>query len=223
MESLMTPLFRDRKDAGLQLADELVRRHGRPPSSLVLGLPRGGVPVAYEIACVLDAPMDVLIVRKLGFPGQKEYAMGAIARDVLVLDHDATRAMGVTQPQIDAVVQAEQAELMRREEGYRKGRPLPDMKDRDVILVDDGLATGATMRAAIAAARLFQPRSITVAVPVASEDACLLMESLADDVVCLATPALFRAVGLWYERFPQTSDEEVIELLARRQREMSSN
>ncbi|HWL29767.1 MAG TPA: phosphoribosyltransferase [Burkholderiaceae bacterium] len=211
----MTPLFRDRTDAGIQLADEIRRRHGRRPTTLVLGLPRGGVPVAYEIARALHAPMDVLIVRKLGFPGQKEYAMGAIARDVLVLDRDTTRAMGVSDAQINAVVEAEQAELARREEDYRQGRPFPDMRDRDVILVDDGLATGATMRAAIAAARRFHPLSITVAAPVASEDASRLMESLADHVVCLSTPFLFRAVGLWYERFPQTSDDEVKALLAR--------
>jgi predicted phosphoribosyltransferase len=165
--------------------------------------------------------MDVLIVRKLGFPGQKEYAMGAIARDVLVLDRDTTRAMGVSDAQIDAVVLAEQAELARREQDYRQDRPFPDMQDRDVVLVDDGLATGATMRAAIAAARRFRPLSITVAVPVASEDACQLMASLADDVVCLATPFLFRAVGLWYEHFPQTSDDEVKELLARSPRDAS--
>jgi predicted phosphoribosyltransferase len=217
----MTPLFRDRTDAGLQLADELRRRHGRRPNTLVLGLPRGGVPVAYEVARALHAPMDVLIVRKLGFPGQKEYAMGAIARDVLVLDRDTTRAMGVSDAQIDAVVLAEQAELARREQDYRQDRPFPDMQDRDVVVVDDGLATGATMRAAIAAARRFRPLSITVAVPVASEDACQLMASLADDVVCLATPFLFRAVGLWYEHFPQTSDDEVKELLARSPRDAS--
>lgn len=210
----MTPLFRDRKDAGRQLADELVRRHGRRTDTLVLALPRGGVPVAYEIARALHAPLDVLVVRKLGFPGQKEFAMGAIARDVLVLDHETTRAMGVSQAQIDAVVEAEQAELSRREEDYRRGRPSPDISKRDVILVDDGLATGSTMRAAIAAARLFKPLSITVAAPVASEDAVRLVESLADQVVCLATPFVFRAVGLWYERFPQTSDEEVRDLLA---------
>jgi predicted phosphoribosyltransferase len=217
----MTPLFRDRTDAGIQLADELRRRHGHRPNTLVLGLPRGGVPVAYEVARALHAPMDVLIVRKLGFPGQKEYAMGAIARDVLVLDRDTTRAMGVSDAQIDAVVLAEQAELARREQDYRQDRPFPDMQDRDVVLVDDGLATGATMRAAIAAARRFRPLSITVAVPVASEDACQLMASLADDVVCLATPFLFRAVGLWYEHFPQTSDDEVKELLARSPRDAS--
>jgi predicted phosphoribosyltransferase len=217
----MTPLFRDRTDAGLQLADELRRRHGRRPNTLVLGLPRGGVPVAYEVARALHAPMDVLIVRKLGFPGQKEYAMGAIARDVLVLDRDTTRAMGVSDAQIDAVVQAEQAELARREQDYRQDSPFPDMQGRDVVLVDDGLATGATMRAAIAAARRFHPLSITVAVPVASEDACQLMASLADHVVCLATPFLFRAVGLWYEHFPQTSDDEVKELLARSQHDAS--
>jgi predicted phosphoribosyltransferase len=217
----MTPLFRDRTDAGIQLADELRRRHGHRPNTLVLGLPRGGVPVAYEVARALHAPMDVLIVRKLGFPGQKEYAMGAIARDVLVLDRDTTRAMGVSDAQIDAVVLAEQAELARREQDYRQDRPFPDMQDRDVVLVDDGLATGATMRAAIAAARRFRPLSITVAVPVASEDACQLMASLADDVVCLATPFLFRAVGLWYEHFPQTSDDEVKELLARSQHDAS--
>ncbi|NGM86569.1 phosphoribosyltransferase [Parapusillimonas sp. SGNA-6] len=210
----MTPLYRDRTEAGIRLADELQRRQGRHPNALVLALPRGGVPVAYEIARALHAPMDVLIVRKLGFPGQKEFAMGAIARDVLVMDRDTTRAMGVTDAQIDAVVAAEQAELARREQDYRQGRPFPDMKDRDVILVDDGLATGATMRAAIAAARRYHPASVTVAAPVASEDACRLMETLADHVVCLATPFLFRAVGLWYERFPQTSDEEVKALLA---------
>src|SRR5690606_33449101 len=135
IEALMTPLFRDRTEAGIRLADELRQHQGRRPNTLVLALPRGGVPVACEIARALHAPMDVLIVRKLGFPGQKEYAMGAIARDVLVMDRETTRAMGVTDAQIDAVVAAEQAELDRREQDYRQGRPFPDMKDRDVILV----------------------------------------------------------------------------------------
>ncbi|MGP1613934.1 MAG: phosphoribosyltransferase [Pollutimonas bauzanensis] len=213
----MSALFKDRKDAGRRLGALLAKRYGGRQDVLVLGLPRGGVPVAYEVARALGAALDVLIVRKLGLPQHKEYAMGAIASGgVTVLDQDIVRGMGVSQEALDAVVAAEQAELLRREAAYRGDAPASPLGGRTVILVDDGLATGSTMRAAIAAARHGEPLCIVVAAPVGAPETCEAIRPQVDDLVCLAQPELFRAVGLWYQDFPQTSDREVQELLAKR-------
>jgi predicted phosphoribosyltransferase len=186
------------------------------PDVIVLALPRGGVPVGYEVANALNAPLDVFLVRKLGVPEHEEYAMGAIASGgVRVLNDEVVRALGLPQSAIDAVAAREAQELQRREMLYRGTREPPDVRGKTVILVDDGLATGATMYAAIKALRALQPARIVVAVPVAAPDTCTEMRSLADDVICAITPEPFRAVGLWYQDFSQTRDEEVTELLAR--------
>ena len=204
--------FKDRRDAGRALAKALEAWRGRP-DVLVLALPRGGVPVAWEVAQALGAPLDVLVVRKLGFPGQEEYAMGAIAAGGVRVMGDADAGWPVSARELEAVVAREQAELARREQRYRGGRPPLDLAGRVLILVDDGLATGATMSAAVQAARAGQPKRIIVAVPVASTEAVQSVGALADEVMCLFTPEHFRAVGLWYQDFTQTSDEEVDRLL----------
>jgi putative phosphoribosyl transferase len=204
--------FKDRRDAGRALAKVLRAWRGQP-DVLVLALPRGGVPVAWEVAQALGAPLDVLVVRKLGFPGQEEYAMGAIAAGGVRVMGDADAGWPVSARELEAVVAREQAELARREQRYRGGRPPLDLAGRVLILVDDGLATGATMSAAVQAARAGQPKRIIVAVPVASTEAVQSLGALADEVVCLFTPEHFRAVGLWYQDFTQTSDEEVDRLL----------
>lgn len=210
----MSPRFKDRKDAGRQLGASLAKRYGGRHDVLVLGLPRGGVPVAYEVASALGAPLDILIVRKLGLPQHKEYAMGAIASGgVTVLDEDVLRTMAVSRQALDEVIAAEQKELRRREDSYRVHGLAASMKDRTVILVDDGLATGCTMRAAIASARSNSPHAVVVAVPVAAPDTCDSVRREVDEAVCLAAPEFFRAVGFWYDDFPQTSDQEVRELL----------
>ncbi|MDM0083836.1 phosphoribosyltransferase [Variovorax sp. J31P179] len=205
--------FKDRRDAGRALAKALEAWRGRP-GVLVLALPRGGVPVAWEVARALGAPLDVLVVRKLGFPGQEEYAMGAIAPGGVRVMGEADAGWPVSARELEAVVAREQAELVRREQRYRGGRPPLDLAGRVLILVDDGLATGATMRAAVQAARAGNPKQVIVAVPVASTEAVQSLSALADEVVCLFTPEHFRAVGLWYQDFTQTSDEEVDRLLA---------
>src|SRR5207302_345843 len=188
------------------------------PDVLVLALPRGGVPVAYEVAHRLGAPLDVFVVRKLGVPGYEELAMGAVATGgVRVLNDQIVERLGLPEYVIDAVAAREHQELARRERLYRGGRPPPDVRGRTVILVDDGLATGATMRAAIMALRQLQPARIVVAVPTASPDTCKELKAEADDVVCAITPEPFLAVGHWYEDFSQTTDEEVRDLLARPQ------
>ncbi len=186
------------------------------PDVLVLALPRGGVPVAYEVARALGAPLDVFVVRKLGVPGHEELAMGAVATGgVRVLNEDVVRGLRIPDPVIDAVTAVEREELERRERLYRGDRPSPDVRGRTVILVDDGLATGATMHAAIKALRQQQPARIVVAVPTAAPETCAALRREVDDVVCAITPEPFYSVGLWYEDFSQTSDEEVRELLAR--------
>ncbi|MDM0068662.1 phosphoribosyltransferase [Variovorax sp. J31P207] len=204
--------FKDRRDAGRALAKALEAWRGRP-DVLVLALPRGGVPVAWEVAGALGAPLDVLVVRKLGFPGQEEYAMGAIASGGVRVMGEADAGWPVSARELEAVVAREQAELVRREQRYRGGRPPLDLTGRVLILVDDGLATGATMSAAVQAARAGNPKQVIVAVPVASTEAVQSLSALADEVVCLFTPKHFRAVGLWYQDFGQTSDEEVCRLL----------
>jgi len=205
--------FKDRRDAGRALAKALVAWRGRP-DLLVLALPRGGVPVAWEVAQALGAPLDVLVVRKLGYPGQEEYAMGAIAPGGVRVMGDIGGAWPVSERALEAVVAREQAELVRRERLYRGDRPPLDVAGRVLLLVDDGLATGATMRSAVMAARAGKPQRIVVAVPVASHEAVESVGAVADEVVCVYTPRHFRAVGLWYQDFGQTSDEEVVRLLA---------
>ncbi len=181
---------------------------------VVLALPRGGVPIGYEIARSLQAPLDLLIVRKLGVPGQEELAMGAIASGgIRVLHETVIRELGLTEPVIDEVTREEERELHRRERAYRGDRPPVSLEGRIVVLVDDGLATGSTMRAAIAAVRQRRPAKIVVAVPVAPPETCQVLRNEADEVHCLLTPALFFGVGQWYEEFPQTTDEEVRALL----------
>jgi predicted phosphoribosyltransferase len=183
---------------------------------IVLGLPRGGVPVAFEVAQRLGAPLDVFVVRKLGVPGFEELAAGAIASGgVRVLNEDVVRALPNAEQAIESVTARETAELERREQKYRDGRPAPELRDRIVILVDDGLATGATMRAAVKALRHSGTAKIVVAVPVGPPDTCREVEHEADETVCLSTPEFFQAVGQYYEDFSQTTDEEVRELLAR--------
>ncbi|MFY1832347.1 phosphoribosyltransferase [Myxococcus fulvus] len=209
------PAFQDRSTAGRALARLLVH-HAHHPDTRVLALPRGGVPVAYEVARALSAPLDVFIVRKLGTPGHEELAMGAIATGgTRVLNPEVIDELGITSTQLDAVTAQETRELQRREISYRQGRPALDVHGRDVILVDDGLATGSTMRAAVAAVRQQHPAHITVAVPVAPPDTCEALAAEVDDMVCARTPTPFDAVGLWYRHFDQTSDEEVQDLLAR--------
>lgn len=210
----MAPRFRNRYEAGRYLADLLVPRYGGRPDVVVLALPRGGVPVAYEVAAALGAPLDVFVVRKLGMPGHEEFAIGAIAENgVPLLNREVVEAAGLSEAQIDAVVARERAELERRKKLYRGSHERVDVTGRTVIIVDDGLATGASMYAAVAALRQEQPARIVVAVPVAPPDSCEDMRRVADEVVCAVTPEPFHAVGLWYEDFTQTSDEEVRALL----------
>jgi predicted phosphoribosyltransferase len=208
-------VFRDRSEAGRYLAQELTAYAGRN-DVIVLGLPRGGVPVAYEVARALEAPLDVLVVRKLGLPQQPELAMGAVAGGgAIVLDEDLVSALRLPASQVDAVVSRERAEVERREREYRGDRPAPAVHGRIVLLVDDGLATGSTLRAAVQALRRRAPARIVVAVPVGASDSCRSLEADADEVVCAWTPQPFQAVGLWYEDFAQTSDDEVRDLIAR--------
>jgi predicted phosphoribosyltransferase len=207
--------FRNRTDAGRQLAEKLAAYANRP-DVLVLALPRGGVPVAFELARAFGAPLDVFLVRKLGVPGYEELAMGAVATGgVRVLNDEIVRGFGISEHEIDAVVARELRELSRRDRLYRGDRPPSDVAGRTVILVDDGLATGATMRAAVQALRQQQPGRIVAAVPTASPDTCQVLKAEADDVICAMTPEPFFAVGHWYEDFTQTTDDEVRELLAR--------
>jgi putative phosphoribosyl transferase len=207
--------FADRKEAGEELAGHLRRYAGRA-DVIVLGLPRGGVPVAAVVAGALDAPLDVFTVRKLGVPGHRELAMGAIASGgARVLDHQLIAEIGVTSAQLAAVIAAEEQELARRERLFRGGRPPLSVADRVVILVDDGLATGSTMRAAVRAIRALGPARVVVAVPVGSAQACDQLAAIADEVVCPRIPRRFYAVGQWYRDFSETSDAEVSRLLER--------
>ena len=205
--------FLNREDAGRQLATHLTRYAGRS-DVIVLGLPRGGVPVAGEMAQRLQAPLDVFLVRKLDVPGHSELAMGAIAEGgVEVLSDDLIRELGIPQKVVQQVAVRERMELDRRDGLYREGRSLPEVRGRIVILVDDGLATGSTMQAAVTALRRLEPARLVVAVPVGAHDTCARLGRLADEVICLIAPELFQAVGLWYEEFTQTSDDEVKQLL----------
>jgi putative phosphoribosyl transferase len=211
----MTRPFRDRAVAGEVLTTRLTAYASRS-DVLVLALPRGGVPVAFAVAAGLDAPLDVFLVRKLGVPGHEELAMGAIATGgVRVLNESVVRGQGISPETIDRVAALEGEEMARREEVYRDGRPAAGVAGRAVILVDDGLATGATMRAAVAALRRQGPRRVVVAVPVAAPSTCKELRAEVDEVVCALTPEPFYAVGLWYEDFSPTTDAEVHDLLAR--------
>jgi putative phosphoribosyl transferase len=208
-------IFRDRSEAGRVLAEKLASYANRP-DVLVLALPRGGVPVAFEVARALHAPLDVFLVRKLGLPGQEELAMGAIATGgTRVLNEEVVNKLNVPPEVIDGVAAQEQRELSRREHDYRDARPAPEVRGRIIILVDDGLATGSTMRAAVAALRQQGPARIVVAVPVGAPETCTDLRYEADETVCAETPQPFYAVGAWYHDFSQTSDEEVRDFLTR--------
>jgi len=211
----MNARYRNRFEAGRVLAG-LLRHHADDPSIIVLALPRGGVPVGFETARALRAPLDVFVVRKLGMVGHEEFALGAIASGgVRVLNTEAIRTLNIPAETIEAVAAREEEELERREVAFRGDRPPLDVRERKVILVDDGLATGSTMRAAVVALRQQHPQTITVAVPVAAAETCHEFRPDVDEVICARTPEPFLAVGLWYDDFTQTSDEEVRALLKR--------
>ena len=201
--------FTDRRHAGRVLAEKLSAYEGQT-DVLVLALPRGGVPVAYEVARALNAPLDIFLVRKLGLPGREELAIGAIASGgVRVLNHDIIRTLNVPEEVINIVVRNELQELQRREHRYRGDRPVPDVHDRKVILIDDGLATGASMRAAVVGVRAQHPARIIIAVPAAAPELCNALEFEVDEMVCGMTPEPFYGLSRWYEDFSQTTDEEV--------------
>jgi putative phosphoribosyl transferase len=213
----MNETFRDRSEAGQRLAEELIRRgYAKQPGLLILGLPRGGVPVAFEVARALRAPMDVFLVRKLGVPGYQELAMGAIASGgIQVRNEPVIRRLRIPEEAIAASAAIERDELHRREMAYRGSAPMPALRGRTIILVDDGIATGSTMRAAIAALRGQHPARLTVAVPVAAAATCDQLRPDVDALVALIEAEDFYSVGQWYEHFPQTTDAEVADLLAR--------
>lgn len=208
--------FENRIEAGRLLAQALATNYAKRSDLTVLALPRGGVPVGFEVAQALGAPLDIMIVRKLGTPGQEELAMGAIASGgVRVMNPDVVTIIHISPEVIEVIAKKERHELERRERAYRGDHPPPLVENRCVILVDDGLATGASMRAAVAALKQRQPAFIIVAVPVAPPETVEILEQEADDVICLATPEPFWGVGRWYRNFSQTSDDEVKSLLAR--------
>lgn len=214
--------FKDRTEAGKYLAVQLANYADRD-DVVVLALPRGGVPVAYEVARSLGAPLDIFLVRKLGVPGHEELAMGAIATGgVRVLNNDVVDYLQIPEEAIDAVADQEIEELTRRERAYRGDRPEPDVRGKTVILVDDGLATGSTMRAAAAALRQQNPAKIVVAVPVSAPQTCNEYRMGVDEIICAATPEPFYGVGQWYLDFSQTTDEEVRELLERARQEAAA-
>lgn len=205
--------FIDRQEAGIILTKHL-KNYAHQSNVIILALPRGGVPVAYEIAKALSLPLDVFIVRKLGVPGHEELAMGAIASgDTVIFNESMMKQMNLEESLIEGVLRAEKKELLRRERLYRRNRPAIDPTGKTIILVDDGIATGSTMLAAIQALRKHKPESIVVAVPVSPQSTYKGMKALVDKIICPLTPINFYSVGLWYENFTQTSDDEVIELL----------
>ena len=217
-------ILRDRQDAGQSLVEPL-RGYAQRPDVIVLALPRGGVPVAYEVATALDLRLDLMLVRKLGMPSREEFAMGAIASGgIQILNEDALRVHPIDQTDFDAVVAREMQELLRREQAYRGNRPALRLKDQVVILIDDGLATGASMKAAVHAVRAQAPARIVVAVPVAPLETVEALRSEVDELICPLTPEWMMSIGYWYLNFSQTEDAEVIELLQRAwQRESVSN
>ncbi|HEX5473628.1 MAG TPA: phosphoribosyltransferase [Vicinamibacterales bacterium] len=212
---MMDDVFADRRDAGRRLGAALQRDAAIDgAAAIVLALPRGGIPVGYEVASALGAPLAAFVVRKLGVPWHPELAMGAIASGgVRVLNEDVVRHLSIPDEAVARVAEREGQELTRREQQYNGSRPLPPLAGRDVVLVDDGLATGSTMKAAVQAVRQYRPARVVVAVPVGAPDTCAELAREADHVVCLQQPAAFSAVGLWYEDFRQTTDEEVRDLL----------
>jgi putative phosphoribosyl transferase len=213
--TMLDRAFADRREAGRMLAAALAHLRDRKP--LVLALPRGGVPVAYEIAVVLGAELDLLLVRKIGAPGHPEYGIGALvdgANPQIVLNREAVRMTGASKEYIEATARAELAELERRRQAYRGGTPAPVLEDRTVIIVDDGIATGGTVKAALQGARQSKPTHLVLAVPVAPAESLRELQSECDEIVCLLSPSPFYAVGAHYRDFSQTSDEEVVRLLA---------
>ncbi|MFD5496335.1 phosphoribosyltransferase [Streptomyces sp. NPDC001812] len=213
-------LFRDRREAGRELAERLrgMQGDGALPEAVVLALPRGGVPVAHEVAEALEAPLDVLVVRKIGAPFHREVGVGAMAGDeVPLFDPSTLRALGLSEADLDSVVEGERVELRRREQLYRQGRPAPELRGRTVIVVDDGLATGSTARAALRFVRRQAPARLVLAVPVGSPESVERMRAEADEVVCPHRPVGFMAVGEWYSDFDQLTDEDVLTALHRRQ------
>jgi putative phosphoribosyl transferase len=219
----MNQRFANRRGAGVELASKLREYAGRS-DVVVLALPRGGVPVAFEVAEALDAALDIFLVRKLGLPGHPELAMGALASGgVRVLNEEVVRWYGVPDRAIEAVAREEQTELERREREYRQGRPLVDLHGKTLILVDDGLATGSTMKAAVQAARQHEPARVIVAVPVGAPSICEELTGIADETVCARSPEPFSAVGQWYQDFSQTTDEEVRELLEKHAARVSTH
>lgn len=209
--------YQNRQEAGRILAHAL-KSYANRKDVLVLALPRGGVPVAYEVAKALSVPLDVFIVRKLGVPGHEELAFGAIAMgDTIFLNEIIIKSLNISQHQIDQVIAAEKAELQRREKSYRGNRPFPELKNKTIILVDDGIATGATMRVAVSALRKLQPANLIVAIPVAERSTCDAIAVVVDKIICPLQPEIFYAVGAHYITFDQTSDIEVYQLLAKSQ------
>lgn len=214
----MTPYFSDRTEAGKLLARELIA-YKNLRDGIVLALPRGGVPVGYEITKALHLPLDLMLVRKLGVPGHEEYAMGAIAiGNVLAINEEALRSLAISRSTLERVISAEKVELTRRNNVYRSGRPAPDIKGKTVILVDDGMATGSNMRAAVAAVRKQGPARIVVTVPVASDSACEVLSEVSDEIVCPFIPNPFYSLGHSYVDFRQIEDREVIDLLKKAER-----
>lgn len=215
-------IFEDRVDAGRLLAQKLLKYKEEDP--LILALPRGGVVVGYEVARALNAPLDVIVARKLGAPGQEELGIGAIAPGgIRVLDEQAVEWLDITDAQLQRVTARETAEMNRRLRLYRGDRPLPDVRGRTVILVDDGLATGVTARAAVAFLHRQQPRRLIVAIPVCASETADRIRAEVDDLVCASIPPHFRAVGIWYRSFDQTTDQEVIDLLESAARNIGAN
>jgi len=213
----MSILFRDRSEAGKRLVPRL-QRYANREDAIVLALPRGGVPVAFEVSKALQVPLDVFLVRKLGVPGQEELAMGAIASGgITVFNEDIVKSLQISPSEIDAIIVREQATLKKRETLYRGSREPLDLKNKTVLLIDDGIATGATIRAAIATIQKMSCDKIVVAIPVAPKETSDLLSGEVDELVCLEMPALFFAIGNWYENFSQTSDDEVTSLLLRAQ------
>ena len=211
----MTEKFRDRFDAGRLLAQQLKPNYGQGKNVIVLGLPRGGVPIASEIAKALHAPLDICIVRKLGVPENREVAMGAIASGgIMILNEDLIQSLNISQPELEEVIVREWQELERRERLYRGDRSMPNLHNHTVILVDDGMATGSTLKAALSVIKQQQPKEIVVAVPVAPPDVCDELKQEVDAVVCLLTPKYLYSISLWYTDFSPTSDRQVRELLA---------
>lgn len=205
-------VFANRQEAGKKLGSELLKYRGKNP--YILAMPRGGVPIGFEVAEVLNAPLDVIVVRKIGLSSNLEYGIGAIAEGgIKILDSAAIEALDIDEEEINATLQLEEKELKRRAKTYRDGRPLPDLKNRTVILVDDGMATGITAKAAIEAVRKLNPHKVVLAIPVCALDTIDGLKKMADEVICLATPFEFMAVGAWYKDFAQISDQEVVDLL----------